>query len=76
MYPQDFGGPTITNNLLPSCQECNNEKGNMTTKQCKKYLLAKRQGRRKEYIEDLKQYLIYIRKWELFEIPKEWISKL
>lgn len=75
MYPQDFGGPTITNNLLPSCQECNNEKGNMTTKQYKKYLLAKRQGRRKEYIEDLKQYLIYIRKWELFEIPKEWISK-
>ena len=35
MYPQDFGGPTITNNLLPSCQECNNEKGNLTTKQYK-----------------------------------------
>ena len=26
MYPQDFGGPTITNNLLPSCKKCNNDK--------------------------------------------------
>lgn len=75
MYPQDFGGPTITNNLLPSCQECNNEKGNLTTKQYKKFLIAKKQGRGKEYLEDLKKYLSYVRKWENFEIPKEWISK-
>ena len=75
MYPQDFGGPTITNNLLPSCRECNSEKGNMTARQYKKYLLAKKQGRGREYLGDLKQYLIYIRKWEVFEIPKEWISK-
>ena len=75
MYPQDFGGPTITNNLLPCCKNCNNEKGNLTKDQYKKYLLAKEQGRGKEYIKDLKEYLLYIRKWELFEIPKEWISK-
>ena len=29
----------------------------------------------KYYIEDLKQYLVYIRKWGLFKIPKEWTSK-
>lgn len=75
MYPQDFGGPTITNNLLPCCQKCNSEKGNLTTGQYKKYLLAKEQGRSKEYIRDLKLYLMYVRKWELFEIPKEWISR-
>lgn len=75
MYPQDFGGPTITNNLLPCCKNCNNEKGNLTEEQYKKYLLAKEQGRGKEYMKDLKEYLLYIRKWELFEIPKEWISK-
>ena len=75
MYPQDFGGPTITNNLLPCCKKCNNEKGNLTSKQYKMYLIAKKQGRGKEYIEDLKKYLLYIRKWEAFEIPKRWISK-
>ena len=26
MYPQEFGGPTITNNMLPSCKKCNNDK--------------------------------------------------
>ena len=29
VYPADFGGPTITNNLLPSCKGCNNKKRNM-----------------------------------------------
>ena len=37
MYPQDFGGPTITNNLLPSCQEISN---------CKKARKRKRISRR------------------------------
>lgn len=76
MYPQDFGGPTITNNLLPCCKKCNTEKGNLTARQYKKYLYAKEQGRSNEYIKDVKDYLLYIRKWELFEIPKEWISKI
>ena len=39
MYPQDMGGPTITNNLLPSCQECNNKKSDMTKEQYEKYLV-------------------------------------
>ncbi len=29
LIPQDFGGPTITNNLRPACSECNSSKGNM-----------------------------------------------
>ena len=75
IYPRDFGGPTITNNLLPCCKDCNNQKNNLTEKQYKKYLIAKKQGREKEYVEDLKHYLVYVRKWELYEIPEEWISK-
>lgn len=75
MYPQDFSGPTITNNLLPSCKKCNNEKGNLNTKQYKTFLKAKEEGRRKEFMSDIEQYHNYIRKWEEFDIPKSWITK-
>lgn len=27
--PRSFGGPTITNNLVPCCKSCNSRKGNM-----------------------------------------------
>lgn len=30
LYPQQIGGPTITNNLVPCCNECNGKKGNLT----------------------------------------------
>ena len=33
MYPQEFGGPTIPDNMLPSCTKCNGEKGNLNTRQ-------------------------------------------
>ena len=29
LIPQEFGEPTITNNLRPACSECNSTKGNM-----------------------------------------------
>lgn len=75
MYPQDMGGPTITNNLLPSCQECNNKKSDMTKEQYEKYLEFKKVGKHKAFWKDLKQYKEFIKKWYEFEIPKEWISK-
>ena len=40
LYPQDLGGPTIPNNLAPTCSDCNSEKGNLTEKQYRNnYLL-------------------------------------
>lgn len=29
MFPSDFGGVTITNNLVPACGTCNSQKSNM-----------------------------------------------
>ena len=76
MYPQDMGGPTITNNLLPSCQKCNSEKSDMTREQYEKYKHLEIVGKNcKEYLKDLRGYKEFIKKWEEFEIPKEWISK-
>lgn len=37
IIPQDLGGPTITNNLLPLCRDCNNDKANMLPEQFEMY---------------------------------------
>ena len=29
LYPRDFGGVSITNNLEPACSKCNSQKSNM-----------------------------------------------
>lgn len=75
MYPQDMGGPTITNNLLPSCQKCNGEKSDMTKQQYEKYKQLEKIGKHKEYLKDLKVQKEFIKKWYEYEIPNEWISK-
>ena len=40
LYPQDLGGPTIPNNLAPTCALCNNKKSNLTEKQYRQLLEA------------------------------------
>lgn len=40
LYPQDLGGPTISNNLAPTCSDCNSEKGNLTEKQYRNIIRA------------------------------------
>lgn len=74
MYPQDLGGPTITNNLLPACQKCNSEKSNMNAKQYKRFLQLKEIGRSNEFWKDLRHHQEYIKKWYGFDLPKGWIS--
>ena len=37
LIPQDFGGPTITNNLRPACVDCNSSKGNMFEDEFQEY---------------------------------------
>lgn len=75
MYPQDMGGPTITNNLLPSCQTCNGEKSDMTSKEYKKYLDLKKKGKNKEFLQKLTEEKENLRKRKEYQIPKEWICE-
>ena len=75
MYPQAFGGPTITNNMLPSCKKCNTEKGNLNTSQYKAFLKAKENGELEEFKKKIKKYQDFIRKWIEFDIPQEWLSE-
>lgn len=74
MIPQERGGPTITNNLVPSCKECNSKKSNMTTEQYIKYKSLSG-AEKKQYFENFKRYVKYMKQNELLELPDDWISK-
>lgn len=75
LYPQDMGGPTITNNLLPSCQECNCKKSHMTAKEYKEYLKLKKEGKHKEFVKQLNLKKEDIRKNKGYQIPEDWICE-
>lgn len=51
--PQDFGGPTITNNLYPSCKTCNNNKSNMLEEEYYHYISLNKEEQ-DEYSEKLR----------------------
>ena len=71
MFPQDFGGPTITNNLIPACKACNNEKNNMTKNEYLAFLTAKKHGKGKEFRREFNKNM----KYGQYKIPKSWLTK-
>lgn len=73
-YPQYTGGPTITNNLIPACYECNHRKSNMTEEQYYKFLALENEKERKDYYEDLQWRKQILNQEGRFEFPLEWIS--
>lgn len=73
LYPQYLGGPTIPNNLVPACFECNNDKGILTEKQYRKLISAPRNKR-----EEMKNKLLteneQLKMNKGYDLPREWIS--
>lgn len=73
LYPQDLGGPTIPNNLAPSCAHCNTHKGNLTEFQYRQLQRASKKERniiRSKMIAANEQ-----RKMERgYYLPKKWIT--
>lgn len=74
IFPSDFGGPTITNNLVPACKKCNQEKSNMTYRQYMKYLESKNLGYDDLYLKSLTILQEKIRTQKKYQIPKKWIT--
>lgn len=74
LFPQNFGGPTITNNLEPCCMQCNVKKSNMTKAQFEKFLSLSPTDQ-KEYFQDLQSVFEFIRKWVGFELPDGWVEE-
>ena len=76
VYPRDFGGPSITDNLVPCCQECNNDKNNFTHQQYKEILLARQNGTAKQLKEEFYRQHEELRKKKMYSLPEHWIEEV
>lgn len=74
VFPQDFGGPTITNNLEPCCFFCNNQKSNMTKEQYLEFLSLS-STKRKQFLKDLRSNLEFVHKHQAPILPPGWIEE-
>ncbi len=73
LYPQDLGGPTVPNNLVPCCKSCNGAKGNLTELQFKQ--LRKASKKKKGFIKDrFRANNETVRQMRGYFLPKKWIS--
>ncbi len=52
IIPQDYGGPDITNNLIPYCKECNERKANLMPEQHSEYLEIEEKKQRSQFVKE------------------------
>ena len=77
LFPEAYGGISVTNNLVPACKVCNNMKTDMNEKEYKEWLNIEDKVQRKAFYEKIstrkinKKYSIAIK--ETYDIPQEWI---
>lgn len=83
LIPQDFGGPTITNNLRPACTDCNTRKGNLFEDEYAEYLevIQRTAGRGKLGRQEkrlFREKILLKQELRRFgnepSLPKEWIA--
>lgn len=76
MYPLDLGGPTIPNNMVPACLQCNSEKSNMTCAQYKEYNLLRERKEKHLLKRNVNEYHETMRKRKIYELPKSWVTEI
>ena len=74
MYPRSTGGPTIPQNLIPSCKECNYQKADMTYEQYHTYLSLPSLAEKKAYAAKINIFKEGLKMIGMFEIPNTWIT--
>lgn len=73
MCAQDMGGPTISNNLLPCCKDCNSDKSNLSSIQYSTYRNLKK-DKKKEYKRLIAIQQELVKKEKVYELPADWIT--
>lgn len=73
MYPRSLGGPTIPQNLLPSCKSCNGDKSDMTYEQYMT-LLSLDDYSQIGYINKINSLKEGYKRIGIFQIPSDWIT--
>lgn len=78
LFPQDFGGVSITNNLEPSCGKCNSNKSNMNEMEFKIWRTLSSEEARKSYCKkaiNRKTALKYdLKRIDGFDLPQNWVT--
>lgn len=77
IYPRDLGGPTIIDNLVPCCKECNSEKNNFTLQQYQEMLKIKQKQNEKkveEFKKEIDEEREKLRKSKKYYLPSEWVD--
>ena len=80
LIPQEFGGPTIPNNMRPTCSRCNNLKGNMYLDEfmeyCKFEMKNDKESKilKRKFKEELQLKQEKRKYGQIESIPKDWIS--
>lgn len=74
MYPRSTGGPTIPQNLIPSCKGCNTEKADMTKSQFLHYLSLGTESEKLLYASKMRTLKEGFKSIGMYEIPIEWIT--
>ena len=74
VYPVSLGGPTIPQNLVPSCRTCNGQKENMTPQQFEVYRNLKDEDQKRKFLKEYWSIKSFQERW-LHILPEEWISQ-
>lgn len=75
VYPISLGGPTIPQNLVPSCRSCNGRKENMTPEQFRAYRSLKDEEQQKIFIKEYFNTRYFQERW-VHVLPEGWISNV
>lgn len=75
VYPISLGGPTIPQNLVPSCRSCNGRKENMTPEQFRVYRSLKDEEQQKIFIKEYFNTRYFQERW-VHVLPEGWISNV
>ena len=74
--PQDVGGPTITNNLVLSCNKCNSEKSNMSAIQYKHYLSEENLTKKREFFQEVQLKNEELKATKDFSFLNGWVTEM
>lgn len=74
IHPVSLGGPTIPQNLVPSCRRCNGIKENMTPQQYRAYRNLKDEEQKRKFLQEYWNIRYFQERW-LHILPEEWINQ-
>lgn len=78
LYPKDYGGISIPNNMVPSCKKCNGLKGNLNEEEFREYqrILQETPEQKTHFLMDMQVKHSQIRKNFGIDLPQNWYSLL